>query len=448
MLTSGFIFDYSKCVGCHACIVACYNENKTDPPIAWRQVNPLNPKKIPLAGFLNLSIACNHCIDAPCLKVCPAIAYSRDVQTGAVIHQPEKCIGCKYCTWACPYDAPKFNKGKGIVEKCHLCNHLVSKGLNPACATQCPTGALSFGPIDDTGQPEAFGMPKTKFQPRITTFGSSILNNIPEMDVRISGFNRNQKDLFAPKPVDKIHAFEEWPLVMFTFIYAFLSGWIFSFKSENLSSQIIFLSLGFIGILFSAFHLGKPLRAPRSILNFKTSWLSREILFSGLFLSSSMLYLFYFHTILVLIISSFLGLILLLSIEMVYSIPKRKFNAPLHSSSTILTALLFGFYFSGLFKLAVGVIVIKALLYIIRKKDVDNLNRFGIALTILIRFLVGLIIPLSMLFFSNPINSKILLLCLFIGEIIDRFEFYNDIYIDSPSRALDQTFKEIVRKKT
>ena len=67
MNSIGFIFDYSKCVGCHACVVGCYNENKTNPPIAWRQVNTFNHKKIPLAGFLNLSIACNHCIDAPCI---------------------------------------------------------------------------------------------------------------------------------------------------------------------------------------------------------------------------------------------------------------------------------------------------------------------------------------------------------------------------------------------
>ncbi len=448
MLTSGFIFDYSKCVGCHACIVACYNENKTNPPIAWRQVNTLNQKKVPLAGFLNLSIACNHCTEAPCLKACPAKAYIRDIQTGAVIHQPERCIGCKYCTWACPYDAPKFNKTKGIVEKCHLCNHLISKGLIPACANQCPTSALSFGTFEEDDQLGSFGIPKTEFKPRILTKGSNVLNNIPKMDKSISGFIKNERYRFTDKLDDKIHALEEWPLVLFTFIYAFLTGWILSFMTiDSNQLKILFLSFGIIGILLSAFHLGKPFRAPRSILNLKTSWLSREILFSGLFILSSLLYFFAFHAILLLIISTFFGLLLLLSIEMVYSIPKRKYKAPLHSSNTLLTALLFGFYFNGFFKLLVAVIVLKALLYLVRKKDIENFNPSWIVLMILIRAIVGLFIPLSILFFSNPIIINTLLLCLLIGELIDRFEFYNDIYIDSPSGVLDQTYKDLVTKE-
>ncbi|RPH32717.1 MAG: hypothetical protein EHM93_08330 [Bacteroidales bacterium] len=440
MKDKGFIFDYSKCVGCHACIVGCYNENRTNPPIAWRQVNALNDKKIPLAGFLNLSIACNHCIEAPCLKACPAKAYSRDGITGAVIHQPEKCIGCKYCTWACPYDAPKYNPQKGIVEKCHLCNHLIIKGHKPACANQCPTGALSFGFIDNTNQPQPFGIPKTKYQPRIKTLHSNIMNSIPEMDLSVSGYS--QKHLATNKSNDKINAFEEWPLIIFTFLFSFLSGWIVSFKQESpLVQKVLFISLGFIGILLSAFHLGKPFRAPRSITNLKTSWLSREILFSGLFISSSIFYFFIINSILFLLITSLLGLLLLLSVEMVYSIPEKKYVTPLHSSNTIITALMFGLYFSGLFKLLVGVIVLKAILYLVRKKDIDNHLSPMQAICLTIRFLVGLMLPLSVILLSNPIKLEFIIYCLLIGELIDRYEFYDDLYINSPSRMLDQTLK-------
>lgn len=440
MKDKGFIFDYSKCVGCHACIVGCYNENKTNPPMTWRQVNNANPKKIPLAGFLNLSIACNHCIEAPCLKACPAKAYQRDKQTGAVIHQPEKCIGCKYCTWACPFDAPKYNSQKGVVEKCHLCNHLITEGLKPACAYQCPTGALSFGSIDRADQTEPFGIPSTKFQPRIITIHSNILKCFPLMDLSISGYSQNH--FVESKPNDKINAIEEWPLGLFTFIFAFLSGWIFAFKQDTSSfHKVLFISLGFLGILLSAFHLGKPFRSPRSILNLKTSWLSREILLSGIFISASIFYLFYFNSILMLLFCSFSSILLLLSIEMVYSIPEKKYMTPLHSSNTIMTAIFFGLYFSGFYKFLVGVIVIKALLYIFRKRDIENLTSYWMVLTTIIRFFIGLLIPLFLLFYSNPLTLKLLLVCLLIGEIIDRFEFYNDIYIDSPSRVLDQMHK-------
>jgi Fe-S-cluster-containing dehydrogenase component len=139
-----FIFDQNKCVGCHACVVACMNENGFQSPDQWRNIHQSQEFHFPSLPLFYLSLACNHCEDAPCLKNCPALAYSRDEKTGAVIHHPEKCIGCKYCTWACPYDAPKFNSKTGIVEKCTFCNHRIEENLKPACANLCPVGALDF----------------------------------------------------------------------------------------------------------------------------------------------------------------------------------------------------------------------------------------------------------------------------------------------------------------
>lgn len=430
MQQTGFIFDYSKCVGCHACLVGCYNENKTNPPISWRQVNGSNRKKIPLAGFVNLSIACNHCEDAPCLKYCPAKAYKRDEITGAVIHQPENCIGCKYCTWACPFDAPKYNPHVGIVEKCHLCTHRVEKGQKPACAIQCPTGALSFGTIDKC---EAFGIPKTNYNPRINTLNSSVSKNIPEMDIEATGFNREQV-LKEEAPDDKIHATEEWPLVLFTLIYAFMSGWIFAFiTDDSLFKRFTFISVGIAGMVLSAFHLGKPFRAPRSLFNLKNSWLSREILFSGLFLASAFMYLFISKSTIMLISTAIISLLLLLSIEMVYSVAEKKYSTIIHSANSVLTALLFAFLFTSASKLFVAVLVIKALLYLSRKKDFDSLNKSFIAL---VRFTIGILIPLALVLFQKPYTLEWILLLVLVGELIDRFEFYEDIYINTPNRVL------------
>lgn len=440
MKDKGFIFDYSKCVGCHACIVGCFIENKTNPPMAWRQINSLNQKKIPLAGSLNLSIACNHCLEAPCLKACPAKAYYRDEHTGAVIHQSEKCIGCKYCTWACPFDAPKFNKSSGTIEKCHLCNHLIIDGFKPACAKQCPTGALTFDSIDKSNNILHFGLPNTAFQPRINTLNSDVLKNIPEMDLSITGYDPD--NMLNEEPDNKIHALNEWPLVVFTFIFTFLSGWIFSFQPGSpLILKGIFILLGIIGIIISTLHLGKPFRAPRSIINLKTSWLSREILLSGLFISTSIVFLFLFHSFYILLIISLLSILLLSSIEMVYSLPQKKYTTPFHSANTLLTAILFGSLFTGQFKLLVIIIVVKALLYLIRKKNIGNITIWIIS-GAFIRTILGFCMPLSLIFFTNPLYTNLLFICLLVGELIDRFEFYNDLYLNSPSAELDLILKK------
>ncbi|NOU17953.1 MAG: dimethyl sulfoxide reductase anchor subunit [Bacteroidales bacterium] len=443
MSTEGFIFDYAKCVGCHACMVACYVENKIEPSIAWRQVNTINSKRIPLAGFLNLSLACNHCVEAPCLKACPAKAYIKDEHTGAIIHQPEKCIGCRYCTWACPFDAPKYNENHGIVEKCNLCNHLVSKGLKPSCAKQCPTGALSFSSLDKIQNSYPVGIPATNYQPRIKTLRSEIIEAIPQLDISITGFEKIEYESQKITSSAKIQAKNEWPLVFFTLIFAFLSGWIYAFDLEgSIVLKSIFVATGVLGILLSTFHLGKPFRAWHSITNLRTSWLSREILFCVLFFFSSILYLFLFHSKFMLVTTSVLNLLLLISIEMVYSVPKKNYTTPLHSSNTILTALMFALLYNGLLKLLVALIVIKALLYIVRKGTQPILT-----LSIILVFIrvFGLILSIGIISLTND-NSLLLLFSLITSEVIDRYEFYNDIYVDTPLKILEKLDNDAVMK--
>jgi len=440
MLSRGFILDYSKCVGCHACIVACHNENKTNPFLPWRQINSFNTKKVPLAGFINLSIACNHCNDAPCLKACPAKAYERDNQTGAVIHNPEKCIGCRYCTWACPFDAPKYNQEKGVVEKCHLCNHLIINDINPACANQCPTGALSFGTIDSTSSNEQFGIPKTSFEPRLKTVNSQIVNIKPLIDYNLT--EKDQQYISNNQIKEKVSAIEEWPLVVFTFIFSFLTGWFTSFWTGIVNlQQIIFLLLGVVGILLSTIHLGKPFRAYRSVANIKTSWLSREILFCSLFFIFSITYFYIYNHIFVFITTLLLAIIMLISIEKVYSVTRKKYKLQFHSSSTIFSSILFSFYFNHLDKLLVIIIVVKALLYIKQKSDQDYFDYFQI-LKLSIRIIIGIVLPLGIVFYSYLSKQGLLLISLFIGELIDRFEFYENISVDTPSSYFINSLKD------
>jgi Fe-S-cluster-containing dehydrogenase component len=107
MRKKGFIIDLNKCTGCNACVLACAIENAEIQDKDWRGIRTYNELKVPGLPVFHYSIACNHCEKAPCKPVCPAEAFSTDEATGAVVHHEERCIGCRYCTWACPYDAPK-----------------------------------------------------------------------------------------------------------------------------------------------------------------------------------------------------------------------------------------------------------------------------------------------------------------------------------------------------
>ena len=79
----------------------------------------------------NVTSACHHCLDPACLSACPVDAYEKDPVTGIVKHLDDQCFGCRYCTLACPYDAPKFHAGKGIVRKCDMCADRLAHGERP-----------------------------------------------------------------------------------------------------------------------------------------------------------------------------------------------------------------------------------------------------------------------------------------------------------------------------
>jgi len=130
-----FVHDLATCVGCHACVVACASENATAPGGFWRQVVTFNEDRHPALPVFHLSLACNHCLDAPCERHCPALAIVRDTRTDAALIDADRCFGCRYCSWVCPYDAPRFDAGSGVMGKCTLCNDRLRKGGTPACTS-------------------------------------------------------------------------------------------------------------------------------------------------------------------------------------------------------------------------------------------------------------------------------------------------------------------------
>jgi Fe-S-cluster-containing dehydrogenase component/DMSO reductase anchor subunit len=434
----GFIFDYSKCVGCHACMVACYAENSTKPPLSWRQVSHYNRQKLPLLGFIHLSIACNHCQEAPCLKACPSGAYTIDKQTNAVIHIPEFCIGCKYCIWACPFDAPKYNPEAGIVEKCNFCNHRLANGEIPACALNCPTGALSFGEIGQKSNPEAFGLSSKEIFPRIKVLNTNVVDCVPVSDISLyPDFDSLEKKLLHKDRDYLARIAKEWPLAIFTFIGSILTGWIFATllpQSLPINSWL-FLLLGILGIVVSTLHLGKPLRAYLSIKNIRSSWLSREIFLFGLFMLSafgSLMLGLYWLT----VVASIFGLLFLFSIEKLYSITKYNFITPIHSANTFAIALIFAALFAQEWNLLIAFLAIKTMIFTINNGVKALEPSPQIALFSLVRLVVGFIVPFGLLVLMNEVFSWVLLLSIILGELIDRLMFYGDFM---PEKPFDKT---------
>jgi molybdopterin-containing oxidoreductase family iron-sulfur binding subunit len=188
------VIDLARCTGCQACVVACKVENNVAPAspedsakgrsISWIRLVPMDLEHHGESPGLQLiPVPCMHCENPPCVKVCPATATTIDSE-GLVAQVYARCIGCRYCTTACPYTVRQFNwrdvvwpapmeqglnpnvsvRPRGVVEKCSFCHHrlqlvrdrarfegrpLEDGEYMPACVDSCPAGAMTFGDLDD-----------------------------------------------------------------------------------------------------------------------------------------------------------------------------------------------------------------------------------------------------------------------------------------------------------
>lgn len=192
----GIVIDLDRCTACQACVVACQVENNVAPTGAaeWRQGRAVSWLR--LVAFQNgehgtrpelrlMPVPCMHCQRPPCIKVCPVKATQID-REGLVAQVYPRCIGCRYCTTACPYTVRHFNwkrpewprpmeqalspdvsvRPKGVVEKCTFCHHRLQRARDkarlegrriresdyvPACVETCPAEAMAFGDFEDPG---------------------------------------------------------------------------------------------------------------------------------------------------------------------------------------------------------------------------------------------------------------------------------------------------------
>jgi Fe-S-cluster-containing dehydrogenase component/formate-dependent nitrite reductase membrane component NrfD len=148
MTRYGFVIDQRKCIGCHACTLACKSENLVPVGSFRTWVKYVEKGAFPNTRRYFTIQRCQHCEAAPCVEICPTVAlYKR--QDGIVDFAPERCIGCKSCMQACPYDALYIDPDTHTAAKCHYCAHRTERGLLPACVIVCPTKAIIAGDLED-----------------------------------------------------------------------------------------------------------------------------------------------------------------------------------------------------------------------------------------------------------------------------------------------------------
>jgi Fe-S-cluster-containing dehydrogenase component/Ni/Fe-hydrogenase subunit HybB-like protein len=148
MTRYGFVIDQDSCIGCHACTVACKTEHRVPLGVNRTWVKYVESGAWPDTTRSFSVMRCNHCTDAPCVTICPTSALFKR-RDGIVDFDTSRCIGCKSCMQACPYDALYIDPDDHTAQKCNYCVHRVEVGLEPACVVVCPEQAIIVGDLDD-----------------------------------------------------------------------------------------------------------------------------------------------------------------------------------------------------------------------------------------------------------------------------------------------------------
>ena len=312
-MTYAFVFDASACSGCKACQVACKDKNNLPAGVLWRRVYEVSGGTWQQQGeawtnsvfACNLSMACNHCVHPKCAGVCPTGAYELRPD-GIVYIDTAKCVGCGYCAWACPYDAPQSDKSAGTMTKCDLCYDNLDLGMPPACVASCPMRCLELVEIDGQGT-ESMGValwkvpgaehpfPLPKFS---RTEPHLVIHPHPGVKQAVEGAQVSNREEISPASPHAT-ARGEIPLLFFTLLAQMAIGafgTIFmihcGLSDKQSAREITFLPLMAVGaaitiaLLVSFLHLGTPKNVWRMLNHLRKSWLSREILLLSAFAAS------------------------------------------------------------------------------------------------------------------------------------------------------------------
>lgn len=439
-----FVFDTNLCTGCDACRVACFVENESRGPSVpdWRTIHTHNKTGRPGAPRFHLSLACQHCADPACLNGCPVRAYRIDEETGAVLLDEGRCIGCRYCVWVCPYSAPVLDSVSGTVSKCDFCRERQGRSLAPACATLCPTGALAVEERDGEMTDRAFRHGSFPGSDRhgpalrpVPLRGDRFPPAATEGDPGDPGGN-------AGRPGASLSLREEWPLVAFTALATPLVALVASsfFRPPALPLPALLLAgTALHGV--SALHLGRPLGAWRALLGARTSPLSREILFYTLFLALLALSLVsgrgeagrFLR-----LAASAAGFAFLFSVDQVYVRVRPAGDRLPHSAAALPTGAFLAALFAGALPTAVLLGLARLALYLARKVRARRACRAGIAagITAAARVGLGFAVP-ALLHLADPAAHGVAAALLVVaGEVIDRLEYYVELRVAEPAAIM------------
>jgi len=435
-MPSAFVFDPNRCTGCQACELACSIENDLGTDQSWREVVTFNDTAVAGVPSFHLSLACNHCAEPACMYSCPALAYERDGSSGAILLDPNRCIGCRYCSWACPYGAPRFEEEHGVMGKCTFCSHRLDQGLKPACATLCPTGALDFQELPVSEMTAAVqGFPQTDLGPsiRIEPVRRSLYQ-----EAGVTGGDGSQMVAPLPPPSPGITLGSEWSLAAFTFLVALLFA-AFAAAAEGALSvpPLLFAAAAAGAAGFSLSHLGRPARAWRAGLNLRRSWLSREVVGFGSFAAAGTAVLAIGPSTQPALAVGVMavGLLTLVSADQVYRPVYRGLHPLLDGGGTLLT----GLYLAGLLLAnawlagPVGCIKLGSEIRNAPWRQARDMGRWPLWLACS-RLVLGLVLPAAIWIGSGAPLPAWTILAAIVGEGLGRAGFYTRLRVQSPAR--------------
>lgn len=292
-----FRFDGSACTGCKACQVACKDKNGLPTGVLWRRVYEVSGGDWERRGeawthtvfAYNVSVGCNHCEAPACVTACPTCAYMvRD--DGIVWQESEKCIGCEYCVWACPYGAPQYSPAEGRTSKCDFCLDLIDEGLPPACVGACPMRALDIVETQSGAELPRRAETQSPF-PMTNTLRTrpglaiephrAMLNDLPKIVANYEEVRpraNGDTHLFLRGLLTKVSV--PISLVAFTLLGQAAAGIAIVSLFDGSLARPLFVAIGLLlaaAALVSLLHLGRASGACRAPATIRTSRLSREI---------------------------------------------------------------------------------------------------------------------------------------------------------------------------
>ncbi len=221
------VIDLNVCVGCHACVTSCKEWNtsgvagslpdekpygKEPSGTFFNRVQTFEVGEYPNCETVHFPKSCLHCEDPPCVPVCPTGASYKREEDGIVLVDYDKCIGCEYCSWACPYGAREIDTRQKVMKKCTLCvdriydETLVGSERKPACVLACPTSARLFGDIHNPDSEVSIAIREEGGYQLMPEWGSNPANHyLPRRKQRITIHDDELTRINNPLKKDGVH---------------------------------------------------------------------------------------------------------------------------------------------------------------------------------------------------------------------------------------------------